>query len=291
MSLSSVLAEVERKGGIRSSWATGLYAVVTRKDGEIAPGAYQITPGSGPNSVLASLRRKITFKFRMPPHMWIERMAAYLQRKEICSADEYINAANEELAAIQKAGIATDGAQGYLLPGDYELEPGITAKEIVDLQFQEFQRQVAPKIESKDVNRILTIASMVEMEAKEDKDRPLIAGVIENRIARNMPLQIDATVLYARKKWERRLTFPMIKETVSPYNTYLNKGLPPGPICSPTLKSILAAMNPAHNNYLYYVALPNGYHLFANTHEDHLKNILKRKAALAQIEMEQKHGI
>jgi UPF0755 protein len=123
---------------------------------------------------------------------------------------------------------------------------------------------------------------MVELEVAKDEERPIVAGVIENRLKRKMPLQIDATLLYGIGKW-RRLTFKDYKEIKSPYNTYTHQGLPPGPICSPTVKSIEAALHPATHNYLYYVAMPEGYHLFAETYKEHLANIKKCAAERARL--------
>ena len=123
------------------------------------------------------------------------------------------------------------------------------------------------------------MASLVQLEAGTDSDRPMIAGVIENRIQKKMPLQIDATILYALQKWQR-LTFKDYHSVKSPYNTYLVKGLPPGPICSPDEIDIEAAMHPAKHNFLFYVALPDGSSIYAATYKEHLKNIRIRKAAL-----------
>jgi UPF0755 protein len=119
----------------------------------------------------------------------------------------------------------------------------------------------------------------VEMEVARDDERPLVAAVIWNRLAKKMPLQIDAAINYGIQKW-RPLTYDDYKNVDSPYNLYRNKGLPPGPICSPTVKSVQAALNPAENGYLYYVAMPSGQHLFATSLDEHNRNVAKRRAAL-----------
>jgi UPF0755 protein len=123
------------------------------------------------------------------------------------------------------------------------------------------------------------VASLVELEAGTDADRPKIAGVIYNRLKKGMPLQIDAGIMYALGKW-KRLHFRDYREVKSPYNLYLHKGLPPSPICSPSLKSIQAALHPATHKYLYYVALPSGQSLFAQTPAEHAHNVKVRLAAL-----------
>jgi UPF0755 protein len=168
--------------------------------------------------------------------------------------------------------------EGYLYPDTYDLPPLLGAHDTIDRQLKAFESKVYPLLKGvKNPGKILTIASMVEMEAAKDKDRPLIAGVIVNRLNKGMRLQIDATVLYGMKQW-RRLNYADYKFP-SPYNTYLINGLPPGPICSPTLKSVEAALHPAKNGYLYYVAMPSGYSVFAHTYEEHLANVAKMRAA------------
>ena len=114
---------------------------------------------------------------------------------------------------------------------------------------------------------MLTIASMVQAEAETEHDRPLIASVIYNRLARGMPLQIDATTRYATGNYTRPLTVSQLNSS-SPYNTRIHKGLPPTPIDSPGMASIQAAAHPAHSNYLYFVVKPcgNGEHAFASSY-------------------------
>jgi UPF0755 protein len=131
---------------------------------------------------------------------------------------------------------------------------------------------------------ILALASIVEGEARHDEDRPIIAGVYMNRLRRGMPLQADPTVQYAiqLKTGERkpRLFFKDY-EFPSPYNTYLHQGLPPGPVNSPGLRSIAAALYPADVPYLYFVAGPDGRHVFSRTIREH-------NAAVARIQAEQR---
>jgi UPF0755 protein len=113
-------------------------------------------------------------------------------------------------------------------------------------------------------------ASLIEREAAVDDERPLVAAVIFNRLKKDMLLQIDATVQYALPEWKDVLTYDDLKVD-SPYNTYLHKGLPPGPICSPGLASLEAALNPANVDYLYYVATGNGRHFFTSDYNEFLR--------------------
>jgi UPF0755 protein len=172
--------------------------------------------------------------------------------------------------------------EGYLYPDTYDLPPLMTPREVIDRQLTNFQKRVWEGFNKpKNLHRAIIIASMVEMEVARDDERPMVAGVIENRLAKNMALQIDAAINYGIQKW-RPLTYADYRNVDSPYNLYRTKGLPPGPICSPTTKSIKAALNPAKHKFLYYVALPSGRSLFAETYDQHLKNVARRRAAIAR---------
>jgi UPF0755 protein len=126
---------------------------------------------------------------------------------------------------------------------------------------------------------VLTVASLVEREAQLASERPIIASVYLNRLAKNMALEADSTVQYAMgydvkgKIWWRALTLDDLRRDVGAYSTYLNRGLPPGPICSPGLASIQAVLAPAKTDYLYYYAKGDGSHAFARTFEEHTQNM------------------
>lgn len=151
----------------------------------------------------------------------------------------------------------------YLIPKQMELE------DIRQLMLKTFNQKV-PKI----TREQLIIASMVEREAKTETDRPLVASVIYNRLEIGMKLDIDATIQYALGAWKKDLTLEDLK-IKSPYNTYLNSGLPPAPICNPGLASIQAAVSPAKTDYLFYLSDKNGVNHYAKTLEEHNQNVAK----------------
>ncbi len=171
-----------------------------------------------------------------------------------------------------------DSAEGYLFPDTYQFPIGVEADEVVTTlceTFQEkFYRPNAEQIAQSDLSLhdIVTIAAMIEREARVDKDRPLISSVIRNRLQRDMRLQIDATVQYALGTHKERLMHSDL-QVKSPYNTYLHRGLPPGPICNPGLASLEAALHHADTGYLYYVARPDGSHIFTTTYARHQEAI------------------
>lgn len=168
--------------------------------------------------------------------------------------------------------------EGYLFPDTYRVRAGATEEEILDMMLKRFSREIEeleyPELAAArglTLHEAVTIASLVEREARLDEERPLIAGVIYNRLKISMPLQVDATVQYALGTTKPVLYYRDL-EVDSPYNTYRINGLPPGPIAMPGRSSLLAAVYPAATDYLYYVARPDGSHAFAPTLEEHVIN-------------------
>lgn len=181
--------------------------------------------------------------------------------------------------------------EGYLFPNSYQISSKMTAHDVVDLMLKTFDKSVPadlrnqPAPQNLTLNQVLTLASIVEREARVPSERPIIASVYLNRLALGMPLQADPTVQYAltlavpesiaqNGYWKSALTNSDLGVS-SPYNTYRTKGLPPGPICNPGLDTIKAVLAPAHTDYLYFVAKPDGSHAFARTLEEHNENVQK----------------
>jgi len=283
--LPSVLNDLQKKGVLRSALAARLLATLERRPSMVLAGSYSVNSSMNAEEILRQLRNPVTLLLRLPETNWANRTAHLLANYEIVDADDYMDLVKDpkQFSDDVSFPLPKDSLEGYLYPKRYSLAPLIGAKQVIQQQLKEFEKNVwdAPE-RPKDLKRTLTLASLVQLEAGTDDDRPMIAGVIENRLKKKMPLQIDSTILYALQKW-RRLTFKDYHSVDSPYNTYKNKGLPPGPICSPDEKDIEAAMHPAKHNFLYYVALPNGRSLFAATYKDHLKNIAQRKAAIKEL--------
>lgn len=185
-----------------------------------------------------------------------------------------VKAAAEDTEALGLPAEADGNLEGWLFPSTYQFNPGVTPsdvmREMIDTTINTLDSKgVAPA----DRERILTIASLIEKEAKLDADRPLISGVIYNRLAGDMMLQLDATVKYIAPS-EGPFVSAADKEIDSPYNTYKYPGLPPGPIAGSGAASIDAAVNPASHNYYYYVTvnLDTGETRYAETYDEHLKN-------------------
>lgn len=174
------------------------------------------------------------------------------------------------------------GLEGYMYPTTYVVPVGIKARDLMRIMAQEFVDRWRPEWDERLAelgmtrHEIVTLASIIESEVRYDPDRPYVSAVYHNRLKRGMPLQADPTVVYAhgrrmRRVWERNLRIR------SPYNTYMNRGLPPGPISQPTDSSIVAALYPAPAGYLYFVAQPDGKHVFSASYAEHLAAIRRAR--------------
>jgi UPF0755 protein len=171
--------------------------------------------------------------------------------------------------------------EGFLFPDTYQLDKGATARDLVKRQLDRFDQLVTPDLRAQagqatparpaeSLYAMVTLASMVERETNQDADRPIVCGIYYNRLARDMLLQVDATVLYGLGKWEIGITeADLAKDT--PYNTYLHKGLPPGAISNPGLAAIKACLNPRKTDYLFYFADPKGVTHYARTQTEFLQ--------------------
>lgn len=285
--LSSALDRLEKEKIVRHSWAVNLFARFRRNDGPVKAGTYLLHPGMEAEEVLAALRKPVRQMVRLPETNWAARNANLLEKAGVCTAQEYLELVRQPAEfkdAVDFALPEKGSLEGYLYPDTYDLPPLLGAKGVIQRQLENFKRKMLEDGgPPPNLRKALIVASLVELEVARDEERPIVAGVIENRLSKGMPLQIDASLLYGIQKW-RTLTFADYRNIDSPYNLYRHKGLPPGPICSPTVKSLRAALNPAKHNYLYYVALPSGQSLFSATYDGHLRNIAKRKAALLALQ-------
>ncbi|MGC4045511.1 MAG: endolytic transglycosylase MltG [Armatimonas sp.] len=228
-------------------------------------------PGSKPTpSPLPGI--KVTF----PEGYTLEKMAARLIEKKVLPEETtFLKLATTQGKTFKASFPLPANLEGYLFPDTYNFPPKADEKKIIQMLLTTFDKKVASKIteSGKPLKETMIKASLIEREAEVEEDRAKIAGVIENRLKKGMRLQIDATVQYALPEHKSRLLFADLKFK-SPYNTYLVKGLPPGPICNPGIPSVEAALQPEKSNYMFYVASKDGKkHLFASTFQEHQKNI------------------
>ncbi len=179
---------------------------------------------------------------------------------------------------LESLNIQSPSLEGYLFPSTYHIPKGMNIEEILTMMVKKFWQVYNEKLMKKTeemgwtVNKLLTLASIIEKEAKVDDEKPLISAVYHNRLKLGMPLQADPTAIYGIKRFKDGVTKKDLKNK-TPYNTYIIRGLPPGPIASPGLKSILAALYPAKVSYLYFVSRGDGTHEFSSNYKAHISAI------------------
>lgn len=222
--------------------------------------------------------------FTIPEGYTVQQVARLLSDFEFIDQELFLVAVTQAVTPFPETDTGlTDyrRLEGYLFPDTYTVGGEISEGELVDLMVGRFTQEM-DRLDYRSkaaaigltVHEAVTVASMIEREARVPGERSLIAGVIHNRLRIGMPLQIDATVQYALGE-HRPVIYYRDLEVDSPYNTYRINGLPPGPIAAPGASSLRAAVEPETTNYLYYVARPDGSHAFARTLAEH--NVNKRK--------------
>ncbi|MCS7300444.1 MAG: endolytic transglycosylase MltG [Fimbriimonadales bacterium] len=259
-----------------------------RNKATIAAGDYEFSPSQSLLEIADILiHERFTRNWVTIPEGWtIARIAERLHERGIADKREFL-ALCQQPQRFQDIGMPLPEnihLEGYLFPSTYRLPPGTGAERAIRAMLNATRQQVyLPYKEvmtqrGLSLHELLTIASMIEKEVLHDDERPRVASVIYNRLKMNMPLQIDATVLYGMGYWKQRVLYKDLKHP-SPYNTYLNRGLPPGPIANPGLASIRAALYPEKTDYLFYVAQADGYHRFSRTYDEHLRAIREIRGA------------
>ncbi|WP_159881221.1 endolytic transglycosylase MltG [Paenibacillus puerhi] len=292
--VGELAAELQQKGLIRDARLFRYYVKYKGEGGRFQAGEYEMRPGLTSDAIIAMLNQGDTVKeaglrLTVPEGFTIRQIAEKLQQSGIEPAA--FEAALKRFVAPQgsaAAGIPSDPnlkarLEGYLYPDTYEWKKDAGADELVatmaaqlDKRLQELPEgwRQAMDTHGLTLHQTLTLASLIEREVAAEEERALVSGVIHNRLKQNKQLEIDATIQYLFDKQKERL-FEKDLRVESPYNTYLNRGLPPGPIASPSLASIQAALYPQETKYLFYVTKKDGSrkHLFAETFEEHKKNI------------------
>jgi UPF0755 protein len=200
-----------------------------------------------------------------------------IQDAQLASKESFLAAANADVALIADLDPQAKNLEGYLFPDTYRFQRHQTSSQMLGAMVKRFRQSSATIGLTGDYHRIVTLASLVEKETPAAQDRPLVASVLENRLAKDMPLMTDPTVIYAAllDKQYRGTIYQSDLKRDSAYNTYRHSGLPPGPICSPGIASLQAAMHPADSSFLYFVADAgaSGRSRFAATLAEHERNV------------------
>ena len=274
-SFAAAVDSLARAGIISSPRIFRLYASVRGRDRDLKAGTYVFEPGASWNDVLDALTRGkgLVHTVTIPEGFALSSIAQTIGRALSVPAESIVSAATDS-ALRQRLDVPTPTLEGYLFPDTYTFAAGTSPQEVVRMLVARFERVWKPewnaRLQELAMSRhdILTLASIIEKEARLAEERPVISAVYHNRLKIGMLLQADPTVQYALGKHVDRVLYKDL-EVDSRYNTYKHTGLPPGPIASPGAASIEAALYPASVPYLYFVAHPDGHHEFRQTFAEH----------------------
>lgn len=248
---------------------------ITGLDRKIRAGYYSIFKSMSTLDLLKLLRSGQIIEYEVTivegDSLW--EVAEKLAAKGIATQEEFFRIAADEnfLASFD---IDPPSFEGYLFPDTYNIPKGMEPEEAIGMMINAFRGKYSEEMEERaeeldfTEREVLTLASIIEKEAITDEERPVISAVYHNRLKKRMRLQADPTAIYGVKSSKEKITSSDIRKK-TPYNTYVIKGLPPGPIASPGLKSIMAALYPANVPYIYFVSNNDGTHRFSVTAKEH----------------------
>lgn len=242
-------------------------------------GTYAFAPHMDEQAVLDKLVSGDTtvVRFTIPEGFGIKEIAKRLADEGLVDEQEFLAEAKDfaPYDYMKKRPNERYAAEGYLFPDTYEIHSEVTPEAIMKMMAEDFDTRLTPELRQQaaekglSIHDLVTLASLVEKEARYDEDRPIIAQVFFKRLQMGMPLQSDTTLQYLMAGPKEDVSIEDTKID-SPYNTYQHAGLPPGPIASPGMKSILAVLNPASTDYLYFVADRQGHNHYSQTYDEHL---------------------
>lgn len=290
-SVREVSASLAEAGAIRAPRFFRTYASIGGRDRLIKPGTYQFQIDAGwKNALDALVSGKGVVHTVTIPEGYDLRQITPLLAKTLEVSEDSIDAAVADTSWQRALDLPVKSLEGYLFPATYSFADGTTAREAIKAMVEAYETawksipNSAERLQAMAITRhdAMTMASIIETEAKKPEERVIISAVYWNRVKIGMKLQADPTVQYALPSHVARVFFKDL-EVDSKYNTYKYAGLPPGPIASPGLPSIEAALNPANVKYLYFVAHPDGHHEFRNTGAEHEQAVamMKRERAKA----------
>lgn len=288
--LSTVADTLDARGVIGSSATFKAFARARGAAPRLRPGIYEVRPGASFDHILEKLTTGDVVRTRIViPEGWdLRGIAPRLAEAAGLPADSVLSLLMDP-AAAERYSVPGPTLEGYLYPATYVVPLGSSLDTVLRELTGRYRRVWTPERRARaealgmEEREVVTLASIVEKEAKVWEERPTIAGVYHNRLRRGMRLEADPTVQYAVGEHQRRLLRRHIEETAAdPYNTYRNAGLPPGPIASPSTGAIDATLNPAEHDFLFFVARLDGSHVFTRTYAEHLREVARYRAAVRQ---------
>ena len=279
--LKNVAKRLKEEGLLSNTLSVILFSKKYEKD--IKYGEYELSGAISPKDIIRTLSvgKFRTHKITVVEGDTIYHIATKLESKGICSRFDFLNSAKDK-EFLLKMGVESETAEGFIFPSTYLFPKNQDPYKLLEIMISNFFKNLGNErlieIEKKDLTLkfVVTLASIVEKEAQISGEKKRIAGVFFNRLKKRMKLQADPTVMYGLELFDIPPT-PEILKIDNPYNTYTRGGLPPTPICNPSLESIDAVLHPEINDFLYFVSRGDGTHEFSKTFDEHTKNIAKIK--------------
>ena len=294
-STGRVAQQLQERGLIRDDWAFVALARLSGRDREIRHGRHFFGGRMDAEAILAELVSppRLTRRVTIQEGLTIAEAGKVLEKQGFCKAQDYVDAAcAAEFLTLAGAGEHAHCSEGFLFPDTYQLTPGMSADRIVRLQLARFREVLGklttesdwveatagPQARTRHIELtaqqrrdLVVLASIIQKEAYDRSEQPLVSSVFHNRMRRGMKLQADPTVIYGlmlEGRWHGNITRAHLRES-TPYNTYVHDGLPPGPICNPGASALDAALHPSTSDFLYFVAQGDGSHRFSRTLAEH----------------------
>ena len=282
MTLKQVTHSLAEKKLLSEPTTFILYTYLQGKQNHIQAGEYLFSPSMPPWKILEALTSgtSVLYSVTIPEGYRITEIAALLESKGLVDKTKFIaETRNKEL--LDSLQIPSNSLEGYLYPETYKFSKKAGAKQIIKTLLDTFKERIQkPELEQQaralnfTFHEVVTLASLIEKETGLGEERKLISSVFHNRLAKKMRLQTDPTVIYAMINFDGNIRKKDLSID-SPYNTYKYSGLPPGPIASPGLDSIQAALAPANTEFLFFVSRKNGSHQFSTNYKDHTRAVQK----------------
>jgi UPF0755 protein len=284
-STTRIAQQLESAGVVRSQFAFDLWRWVKR--GKLKAGEYRFDHPALLGDVYDRIARGdvYTVAVTVPEGANIFDIAAKLEQAGIGTRQEFLEEQAQLTDLVADLDPQAKSLEGYLFPDTYRFPRRASGAQIAAVMVRRFRVAATQLGLKENVHAVVTLASLVERETAVDAERPLVASVFENRLAKQMPLMTDPSVIYGlqlKDHWRGTIHQSDLKQDTS-YNTYLHAGLPPGPIANPGLRSLRAAIDPPHTDYLYFVAAgadPQGHSLFSKTLEEHSRNVVGYRHAV-----------
>ena len=277
----ALISRLKDQGLIGKPYRFKIWARIKGADKKLKAGEYHLSASMTPNDILDVLvnGKAYLHPLTIPEGFNLKQIAAEVAAKGLGDSQAFLDLAMDPKTAT-KFGIKAQSMEGYLFPDTYLFPKGVSAATIIDMMVQRFKEQFSPQWHDRakelhmSVHEIVTLASIIEKETGDPAERPLISSVFHNRLKKKMRLESDPTVIYGIKDFDGNIKRRHLN-TKTPYNTYIIKGLPPGPIASPGRAAIKAALYPADTSFLFFVSKKDKTHHFSTNIREHNRAVRK----------------